>query len=92
MNNRQARIKRLKAVFERCQQLMTEGYSVLWDGDEVTEIDFDGGIELLHGVFSRTGIYEDEDKYYDMASLPVKEIAAELKERLTVWKKVEIKF
>lgn len=92
MNNRQARIKRLKAVFERCQQLMTEGYSVLWDGDEITEIDFDGGIELLHGAFSRTGIYEDADDYDDMASMTVKEITDELKERLTVWKKAEIKF
>lgn len=91
MTNRQARIKRIKATFQKVEQLMNEGYVVQWDGEVVTRFDWSSGLDLYHGVLCASGIYEDSGEFEDMADLIISEINKELLERLTIWKKVEVK-
>ena len=93
-SNRQARINRLKAAFQKAETLMNEGYIVQWDGEVVEEVIFNEDSLLLETNFEnfihRTTIYDSHDST-DYADRTISEINAELKERLTVWKKVEIK-
>lgn len=91
MSNRQARIKRLTAAFQKAEQLMNEGYVVQWDSDTVVGLRWDYGLELDHGDWCYTGIYEDSGEFEDMADHTIPEINKELSERLTVWRKVEVK-
>jgi len=91
MTNRQARIKRLKEAFQKAEELMNEGYVVQWDGDVVVGLRWDYGLELDHGDWCYTGIYEDSGEFEDMADMKISEINKELLERLTIWKKVEVK-
>lgn len=91
MNNRQARIKRLKAAFQKAEALMNEGHIVQWDGEAVENFCWDSGLDLDHGNWCYSGVYADSDEFSDLADLTIAEIDAELKERLTICKKVEIK-
>ena len=91
MTNRQARIKRLKEAFQKVEQLMNEGYVVQWDGEVVERIMWDHGVELCHGCYCSSGVYDDHGELSDMADYTIPEINKELKERLTVWKKIEVK-
>lgn len=90
-NNRQARIKRLKAAFQKAEELMNEGYIVQWDGEVVTRFDWSSGLDLYHGDLCASGVYEEPTESQDLADSTIAEINKELAERLTVWKKVEIK-
>lgn len=90
MNNRQARIKRINIAFKKAEQLMNDGYIVQWDGDVVTRFDWSSGLDLYHGDLCASGVYEELGEFSDIADLTIAEINKELKERLTVWKKVEI--
>lgn len=91
MTNRQARIKRLKEAFQKVEELMNDGYVVQWDGEVVTRFEWRNGLDLEHSVGYYSGIYEDAGVYEDMADLTITEINKELAERITVWKKVEVK-
>lgn len=91
MSNRHARINRLKAAFQKAEELMNEGYVVQWDGDTVVGLRWDYGLELAHGNWCYTGIYEDSGEFEDMADYTIPEINKELDERLSVWKRVEVK-
>lgn len=94
MTNRQARIKRLKAAFQKVEQLMKEGYVVQWDGDIVEKVIFTNDSLRLETNFEnfihRTTIYDSRDSE-DYADMTIEFIESALKERLTVWKKVEVK-
>jgi len=90
-SNRQARINRLKAAFQKAEELMKDGYVVQWDGEVVTRFDWSNGLDLEYSVGCYSGIYDDAGVYEDMADLKIAEINKELAERLTVWKRVEIK-
>lgn len=90
MSNRQARINRLKAAFQKAEELMNAGYVVQWDGEVVEKFCWNNGLDLGHGVGCYSGIYEDSGEFQDMADYTIAEINEQLKERLTVWKKVEI--
>ncbi len=90
-SNRQARINRLKAAFQKAEELMNEGYIVQWDGEVVTRFDWSSGLDLYHGALCASGVYEELGEFQDLADLTIAEINKELAERLTVWKKVEIK-
>lgn len=89
MNNRQRRKVLLMCAFKRVQGFIDLGYAVTWDGEEITKVNFDNGVELEHGKQCRTGIFGDE--FDDMSCLKISEINKQLAERLQVWKKVEIK-
>lgn len=91
MNNRQARIKRINAAFKKAEELMNDGYIVQWDVIPVQNFDWANGLELFHNGSYSTVIYDDGGKYQDLADLTIAEINKELSERLTVWKKVEIR-
>ena len=53
--------------------------------------DWANGLELFHDGSYSTMIYYDRGEYQDLADLTVAEINKELSERLTVWKRVEVK-
>lgn len=91
MSNRQARIRRLKAAFQKAEELMKAGYVVQWDGEVVTRFDWSNGLDLEHSVGCYSGVYDDVGTYEDLADLKIEEINEELKARLTVSKRVEIK-
>lgn len=91
MTNRQARIRRLKAAFQKAEELMKDGYVVQWGGEVVTRFEWRNGLDLAHNIGCYSGIYEDSGEFEDMADLIISEINKELAERLTVWKRVEIK-
>lgn len=95
MSNRQARINRLKAAFQKVEQLMKEGYVVQWDGDTVVSLNWTEGLCFGHEddrLYTVTVMYEhDNSGFEDFADLPIDEINKELSERLTVWKRVEVK-
>lgn len=91
MTNRQARIKRLKEAFQKVEELMNEGYVVQWDGEVVERIIWDNGVELCHGDLCASGVYDEIGEFQDLADATIAEINKELAERLTVWKRVEIK-
>jgi len=94
MNNRQARIKRINAAFKKAEELMNDGYIVQWDGEVVEEVIFSEDSLMLETNFEnfihRTTIYDSRDSA-DYADMTLEFIEEALKERLTVWKKVEIK-
>lgn len=90
-SNRRARINRLKAAFQKVEQLMKDGYVVQWDGEVVERILWDNGVELCHGDYCISGVYDELGDLSDMADLTIAEINKELSERLTIWKKVEVK-
>ena len=92
-SNRQARINRLKAAFQKAEALMNEGYIVQWDGEVVEKFCWSDGLALIHPddrLYVSTSIYYGDDSWSDLADYTITEINAELAERLTVWKKVEI--
>ena len=90
-SNRQARINRLKAAFQKVEQLMKEGYVVQWDGEVVDRLYWANGLDLGHGIGLYSGIYSEDGEFQDMADLTIPEINKELSERLTVWKKFDVK-
>lgn len=93
-NNRQARIKRIKESFQKAEELMNEGCVVQWDGEDVERFDWSEGLTLHHTpdhLYIATSIYYEDDAWDDLADLTIAEINKELKDRLTVWKRVEIK-
>lgn len=89
MDHRQRRKDLLTQAFKRVQGFIDLGYAVTWDGEEITKVNFDNGVELEHGKHCRTGIFA-EDEFDDMSCLTILEINNQLAERLQVWKKVEI--
>lgn len=91
MSNRQARIKRLKAAFQKAEELMNEGCIVQWYGEVVTRFDWSSGLEIYHGDCFASSIYDDVGEFQDLADSTIAEINSELKERLTVWKQVEVR-
>lgn len=96
MNNRQARIKRINAAFKKAEELMNEGYIVQWDGDTITDFVWDESSLQLEvnseGYITRYLIYDvDQEFGSDYADMKMSFIDEVLKERLTVWKRVEIK-
>lgn len=95
MTNRQARIKRLKEAFQKAEELMNEGYVVQWDGEVVDDISFSEDSLLVEtnceNYVSRSVIYQGFIDRSDYADLTTDEIEKVLAERLTVWKKVEVK-
>lgn len=90
-SNSQARINRLKAAFQKAEELMNDGYTVLLDDNAITEFDWSDGLITSHGDYVHNVILDGDEIYADMADLTIAEINKELAERLTVWKKVEIK-
>lgn len=94
MTNRHARINRLKAAFQKAEELMKDGCVVQWDGEDVERFDWSEGLTLHHTsdhLYITTSIYYEDDAWDDLADLTIAEIENELKARLTVWKRVEIK-
>ena len=91
MYNSQARIKRLKEAFQKVEQLMNEGYVVQWDGEVVTRFDWSSGLDLYHGDLCASGVYEEIGEFQDLADSTIAEINVALAERLTVWKRVEVR-
>lgn len=91
MNNRDKRKIVLTKAFQRVQDFVDTDYVVTWDDDKVTKVNFDNGVELEHGKYCKSGIFTYEDEYDDMSCLTIPKINKELKERLQIWKKVEIK-
>ena len=98
MTNRQARINRLKAAFQKVEQLMKEGYVVQWDGEVIEKIvwsqcdlhletNYENWVTQIRIYSERSDVVE----FHDMADMNISEINKELSERLTVWKKVEAK-
>ena len=96
MSNRQARINRLKAAFQKAEALMNEGYIVQWDGETITDFVWDENSLMLEAVadtyVTRHMIYDVNQEFgTDYADMKMSFIEEVLKERLTVWKRVEIK-
>lgn len=96
MTNRQARIKRLKAAFQKVEELMNDGYVVQLDGETITGFVWDDSSLKLEAVVdtyvTRHLIYDiDQEFGTDYADMTMSFINEVLKERLTVWKKVEVK-
>jgi hypothetical protein len=93
-SNRQARINRLKAAFQKAEELMNDGYIVQWDGEVVEKVIFNDDSLMLETNFENfihlNTIYDNRNST-DYADMKIAEINKELAERLTVWKKVEIK-
>lgn len=93
-SNRQARINRLKAAFQKAEELMNDGYVVQWDGEVVEKVIFNDDSLMLETNFEnfihRDTIYDNRNST-DYADMKIEFIESVLKERLTVWKKVEIK-
>lgn len=90
MTNRQARINRLKAAFQKAEELMKDGYIVQWDGVTIECFNWVEGLYLIYDDWHAFTIYSSSG-FQDMADLTIAEINKELAERLTVWKRVEIK-
>lgn len=92
MTNRQARIKRLKEAFQKAEELMNEGYIVQWDGEVVTRLDLSDGVTCWASANCASVVYSESDEgWNNLLDMKISEINAELKERLTVWKKVDVK-
>lgn len=93
MTNRQARIRRLKAAFQKAEELMKAGYVVQWDGEVVTRFDWTYGLTLFFNDSFHTHIYDDliEDDLTDYADMSDEFLESVLLNRLTVWKRMEIK-
>ncbi len=93
-SNRQARIKRINAAFQKAEELMNEGYIVQWDGEVVEKVIFNDDSLMLETNFENfihlNTIYDNRNST-DYADMKIEFIESVLKERLTVWKKVEIK-
>lgn len=93
-SNRQARINRLKEAFQKVEQLMNEGYVVQWDGEVVERVVVDNesvGLRFEDGVTAWLFMWFGKEEFGVLCNLTIAEINKELAERLTVWKRVEIK-
>lgn len=95
-SNRQARINRLKAAFQKAEALMNDGYVVQLDGETITGFVWGESSLMLEVVadtyVTRHMIYDvDQEFGVDYADMKMSFIEEVLSERLTVWKKVEIK-
>ena len=95
-SNRQARINRLKAAFQKAEELMNEGYVVQLDGETVTGFVWDESSLMLEAVadtyVTRHMIYDvDQEFGLDYADMKMSFIEEVISERLTIWKKVEVK-
>jgi hypothetical protein len=90
MNNRQKRKDLLKAYFTKIQGCIDNGYRVTFDGDIVTYIDFENGVDLRYGEHIWETVYSDDDDFEDMADLKKSELVKQLKERVMVCVKVDI--
>ena len=91
MTNREKRKNLLRHAFGRVQGFIHLGYVVTWDGEAITKVNFDNGVELEHGEHCRTGVFEDSDEFDDMSCRTIPEINKYLKECLQIWKKVNIR-
>jgi len=91
MNNRQKHKALLTDYFTKVQGCIDNGYKVTFDGDEVTAVRFENGVELEHEQYCCTGIYDNNDEYEDIADLKKSEIAERLESSVQVWIKADIK-
>lgn len=91
MSRKYNRYVKLRSVFSKVQDFITQGYRVEWDGTNVTQVKFyDNEICLDHGDNCVTSIASSDTDVQDLADMKVVDIKKELQERLVISKVVSI--
>lgn len=90
MSRRDRRIAVLNKYFKKAEEYLEKGYDVRWDGEHVVYFEWTNGLDLDHGNYCYSGIYNVNGEFEDMADLTVDEIKKQIKERLEIYKKVSV--